>query len=824
MKRSDTKCTIPTASILAIISVTVLFFFPVLFRGETFYAFDSLMTHLPWSPFIPSDFRSNNPLITDPVNLIYPYHKLVKDALVQGKLPLWDPTSFCGIPVNSSGIPLNNPLAFLFTLFLPLTTAHDLLLLVHLFGAGIGMLLYLKIIGLRPYAAVIGSILWMFNGYAMVWLEFEMVTILACSLPLSLYFWERFIKTGSRADCLYLTGAIAISVSSGFPQILVYQFLFFGCYFLYRGIGEFITNRSSMKIGKRSLFSVCIALLIGLGLSANLIVAFFPVLNDTQREIIPFSELYARTGQLPVKYLLTLLYPDFFGNPLLPLPRFTPAALNANPYNNYNELCIYAGVTSLFLVLVAVTGAFKKKHIAFYLASLVLSLWMAMGSPLYYPLVKLVPGLGFSTPTRILYISGFSIVVSAALGADLIFSHSMTRKGLVFLLWCGLAAAFMGFYFYSQTEPGFQWAIGYLNQVGDSQILSDLHNHFKPDSKILIEPLLLMTASFICLSLILWRTGSKIHPLLPLLLICLISVDLMGFGLAYNSRAKELIAYPVTPAIKHLQRDSSKFRIITMGPFLLNSFKPYSFEDAGGYASFYPRRYGEYLHLAQYGTKRAIPEKFSRWISFSRFGSPLFDLLNVKYALLPPDFSIQKSRYELNYKGEIVVMENKFAFPRCFFVPAYVYCDRREKALQAIGNFSRQDFRQAVILETPPPADFALAYSGSAPLNDSTVDILEYQNNRIEIHVKASAEGFIVISDSYHPDWEAEEKGKRFNIYRANYIMRAIPVEKGEHNIILRFNPSQSIAGLTVSAASWACLIGLILFYACRGYLLKKRL
>jgi hypothetical protein len=269
--------------------------------------------------------------------------------------------------------------------------------------------------------------------------------------------------------------------------------------------------------------------------------------------------------------------------------------------------------------------------------------------------------------------------------------------------------------------------------------------------------------------------------------------------------------YPETDAIRFLKKDKSDYRIITYGNFMNNSFAPFDIADVGGYSSLYPRRYGEFLHLSQYGLGVPIPDEFSRWTRFKTFGSPLLDLINTKYILLPPfAASVRNPELELVYEGEIKIYKNKDAFPRVFFVPRYQFCGTRKQAYEAVGACSSSDFRNRVILESMPPTEFRDNNKAMRQKATSKIQIISYKGDRIELDVYTDQKGFLVISDNYHPGWRARVDGQETTVLRGNYIMRAIPIRDGKHKVELTFRPKVLIAGMVITAAGWVVLFALI--------------
>lgn len=786
--------------------LTLIFFYPVLFQGRTFYAFDILRAYYPWSSFSPGFV--NNPLIGDPVNLSFPFSQFVKNWVNQGSFPLWIGLTFCGLPISAGGISLySNPVVFFSYMLFPTLTAHDFVLWFHLLGIGLFMLLYLREMELDIYPALMGAVAWMFNGSAMVWFEWESIAILAFSLPATLYFVERWLKTRSIRHCLFFTLAVVYAVSSGFPHILIYQLLFVSSYTLYRYM---FRGKESGGSGRtiQALLHLGLSIVLGLLGSALFLFSHLASLGDLQRPQIPFWELFQRTGQLPGKYLLTLLFPDFFGSPVLPMC-FTPGRL---PYNNYNELCIYAGIPTLFLA-VACIPYIRRRNVGFFFLTAILALTMAMGSILYYPLAEFIPGLNLSTPTRIVYIFGFSISVLAGLGAQILAGIENRRKRWqVFTLWSLLFGIGVGASVFVQTEGGIEWAASLSGSMIRDRVYAIYKPHFDILSAVITGPLLLMTVSFYVLSAVLFLKTRRLKDRFILFGLVILAFDLMSFAFSYNTVVPKNLAYPVTDAIAFLKKDPSSFRIITYDRFLHNGFSPFGIEDVGGYAPFYPKRYGDYLHLTQHGPDGPLPDYHSRWVMFHTFGSPLLDLVNVKYVLVPKHVVVETAKLELVFEGEIKIYRNKAVFPRVFFVRDYEVYPEEKEVYRATGRFRAEDFRKKVIVEKPPPADFIRDVSEITEMSPQEIRIRAYTPNRIELEVSTASKGFLVIGDNYHPGWRAEVGGKETEILRANYIMRALPLKSGSHRITLTFTPKALIGGVLLTALGWTALLVLILF------------
>ena len=392
-----------TLSIIYILVISFLFFSPVIFKNKTFYAFDCLSYYYPWAG-LDLEYSMKNLLISDPINspAHYPKHIQFQKAIAENIFPFWSNSNFCGTPFNPYTYPLDN---LLFSLF-SITTAHDLLLFLHLIGVGLFTYIYLKQIGLKSLPSLTGSIAWMFNGCVMVWFEAEDTLMMACFLSAILFFIEKLRAKFSGLAFLGLVWVLSLSISVPWIILLIYQMFFIGAYILYRSIPKVNSDFTWSKTIKFCALNGS-AVIISVAITINVFFLYLYQYGDSQRVPFAFNELFQETGQLPLQYLTTLLFPDIFGNPAFSIS-FTPKTSGPQPYNNYSELCIYCGIPTLFLVIACLVH-FRKKFVKFFASTAVVTIFLAMGTFLYYPFAKFIPGLDTTTPTRVLFLFGFGL-------------------------------------------------------------------------------------------------------------------------------------------------------------------------------------------------------------------------------------------------------------------------------------------------------------------------------------------------------------------------------------------------------------------------------
>ena len=99
---------------------------------------------------------------------------------------------------------------------------------------------------------------------------------------------------------------------------------------------------------------------------------------------------------------------------------------------------------------------------------------------------------------------------------------------------------------------------------------------------------------------------------------------------------------------------------------------------------------------------------------------------------------------------------------------------------------------------------------------EGSVELTSYEANRLSYKVRSQQGGVVVFSEIYYPGWTCTIDGQPTDIARANYVLRAIKVPAGEHEVIMTFDPqtvhvTEAIAygALIVLALMLIALLGL---------------
>jgi len=469
---------------------------------------------------------------------------------------------------------------------------------------------------------------------------------------------------------------------------------------------------------------------------------------------------------------------------------------------------------------------------------------IAMGSIIYWPLAKYLPGLSLSTPTRILYISAFSLAVLAALGLQVMLTRPFRARWPIVLI-CLVLTIVTLLTALQMQDPIMQraaiedWLQAY--NIPWSNLSEILAKHYSLTSPVIYQPVIyVILASMLLLGLL--YCNNSLRPFILSAIIALMVADQAAFGWNYNSVTKKSDAYPETPGIRFLKDDSSAFRVASMPQYLLNGMWPFGIETVGGYASFLSRRYGELIQLSVNPKETNLSKiHLKQWYDFSSLDSPILSMLNTKYLLAPPGTKVEQSEsILLVYQGEMDIYENKLVMPRAYFVPDAVNLSSREEAYRTIANFSLEDFRHTVILETSTPVIRVQepkttesnklnsinpedpVYQPSS-LDEGIISEIKYTTNGISLLANAPQDGFLVVSTNFHPGWRVTlntaDGSTVISPLLANYSLMAVPLKAGPQSISFSFHLKWQMAGITISGITWLCLILVSVIYAAQQHI-----
>ena len=131
---------------------------------------------------------------------------------------------------------------------------------------------------------------------------------------------------------------------------------------------------------------------------------------------------------------------------------------------------------------------------------------------------------------------------------------------------------------------------------------------------------------------------------------------------------------------------------------------------------------------------------------------------------------------------------------------------------EALNRLVADDFdpdREVVVhdvADAPPYPTVAQAAANSERATGRAT-IAHEEAQELVIDADASQDGFLLVADTYYPGWFAEVDGRPAPIYRANLMLRAVPLPRGHHTVRFVYDPPGLITGLQITMLSVSLLV-----------------
>jgi hypothetical protein len=748
---------------LLLLIPTIIFFREIIFRTSFF-----------WEDFVVQ---------------YYPFRSFFATSIADGTFPLWNPYTFAGMPFQAD---IQTALFYLPNwLLVPFVSAGkldiwymELLNILHYYLAGITMYYCARSFSLSRVSAAFCAISYVFSGFAIVHAIHPVFISHLALFPLAFLLYRKSIVQHSWLIVILCSFILSQMLLSGSPQLSFYAFFFLFLYSLYEVFTRHQENRDSETTKKafffRATYIFIIIVFLSLGFSAIQLLPTLELSSLSSRAEIAYGKTLE--GQLSWQQIFTLIVPKFFGT-------FNHLDTNnrepywgSGSYNTYWETCIYVGIVTLTLALSYLSFPQKKRYTMFFSGVSLFSLLYSLGDNfiLHKFFYEFIPGFDkFRSVGRF----NFLFVVSMSLLSGFSFQQMLNakeEKEKKKFLWISSAllatVLFISFIVRTSIFDNF-----ILWQVQQNVELKDVpYEYSLPIISAIAQKYTLNSLFIISASLILFFFYSKkklSYSVVVFSVFLFLFIDIYLYGFEQNNSKENPETYfsARKEFVTQIQSEQKQefFRVASRDK---NHF-------------FLDRNQGmlEKIFLLEGYTplslKRIIPPTNSS--SLSR------QLLNTKYALKFSDNTAPKE------SNGVWQLESDSSFlPRVSFVYNYrtFFTPDKESLFMLSPQFNP---REMVALEEEPNISL-----DTIPTNDWTAEIQSYKNNSFTVKVSTPKTGMLLLSEIFYPGWNAYVDGKQTKVYRADWSLRALVVEKGEHVVEMKFEPTPYYSGMKISLAT----------------------
>jgi len=175
------------------------------------------------------------------------------------------------------------------------------------------------------------------------------------------------------------------------------------------------------------------------------------------------------------------------------------------------------------------------------------------------------------------------------------------------------------------------------------------------------------------------------------------------------------------------------------------------------------------------------------------------------------------TKYIIGQDGKLNV--NPAANGPAWFVQKVEYVNSPDEEFQQLENLNTKT--TAIVNKK----DFGDELEGKSDFSVGTVEMIQDIPDDLIYETSNSGEGLLVLSEIWYdgPGWKATVDGKEVPLIRADFLLRAIEVPAGDHEVRLTFKPKSYYLGEKLSLGSTILLGLLIIVYFFRMFQIRKR-
>lgn len=762
-------------------------------------------------------------------------HEAQVYAQESGETPRWTGSLFSGMPTFqiSPSYSSNAPLKALQHVYnLWLVSPVSLVFIMML-----GFYILLLTLNVRWYLAAFGAIAYAFSSYFFIiiaaghiWKFITLAYIPPTIAGVILAYRGRYLLGGALAA---LFGALQIM--SNHVQ-MSYYFLFVICAVVVAYGVEHYRSHTMPRFFKATGVLV-VAALLAVGANASNLYHTYKYSKESMRgghtELTsPDADKSKPAGNgLDKEYItqwsygkmetLTLLIPDSKGGASGPLaeneravkaadPQLRPYLSQVDRYwgdQPFTAGPVYVGALIFFLFVLGcfiVRTPLKWALLVVTLLTIMLSwgknmMWLTDWFIDYFPMYN-----RFRTVSSILVVAEFCMPLLAVLALKKIFDDPsiLSREKRWFYLSGGIVAgiALLAALFPTMFDSFLKdYELEAAGQPGYAELFAGIAEArqavFTADA----------WRSFIIVALgfaVLWLLcQKKLNPTVAMIALVVILVgDMYPVNKRYlNSDnfvmpARKTNPFPMTDADRYILQDKDmNYRVLNAaaGETLASAFSEprtsYYHKSIGGYHAAKLRRYQDLIDRQLVNANPAV-----------------LNMLNTRYIIQPLE------------DGRETVVRNPGALGNAWFVSEVKWVDNADAEMAAITDFdpshtavADRRFAREIGDKVVPPAVGDTIYETG------------YKPDELTYRYRSQQGGLAVFSEIYFPwGWQVTVDGKPVDMARVNYVLRAVNLPAGEHEVIFRFDPPSVH---TTEAIAYVSLFLILAAFVGTGFVAWKR-
>lgn len=771
-------------AVLIFLLVCVLFFAPIFFEGKSMSQHDIVQWEGGAKEVI--DYREQN-----------------------GEEALWTNSMFGGMPAylvstRFSGDMLNIPYR-IFTLGLP-SPAY------LVFASFLSFYIMMLCFGVRPWIAISAALAFGLTGFSIIGIMagHNMKIAAVAFMPLVLGGIHLTFDRNKLWGFILTAIGLALQLKFNHLQITYYLLLMTLIYGLVRLI--YVIKEKTYTDFVKTLGILVVAAILAVGANIGKLWTVYEygqysirgkseLTSDVKERASGLDKEYAFQYSNGIMEPLFLFIPNFFGGASqqdlgsgsnleealrkngLDRRQIKQQVENAPAYWGDQPLTApyYAGAIVVFLFVFSLfylDGKNKYWLLAAFLLGIILS-WGSNLPSVNYLIFDYFPGYNkFRSVTFTIIISVFCMVLSGFLGLEKLISEGWSKHTQKqFLIALGITG---GFALLSAVLAG----IGSYNAPIDERLTSMPEwyiNALRLDRASLLRSDALRTLFFVVsAAALIWfyfkgkvKLNLALIGIAVLVLMDMFLIDKRFIDSDSFKRGSQKSDFQATGADQQVLKDKSDYRVYNLLGGFNDAKTSYHHKSIGGYHGAKMRRYQDLV-------ENGIQNETSNLITGLQSGTPQFNNIQI--------LNMLNTKYFIAGDQAEAVISNPLANGNAWFVSDVKKANNPDEEMNILNDINT---KSTAVIDVTKFQTKETKYSAA-----HIIQLLEYKPNYLKYEATCFQDGLAVFSEIYYPHgWIAKIDGKEVDILRANYVLRALEVSEGEHEIEFEFRPDSYYVG-----------------------------
>ncbi len=810
-----------------------------------------------WGPLL---IRNQVPLLGDLCYLFYPGYVYLREFVLQGHLPLWNPYAACGEPFLADvqrGVfyPVN-----LVYLILPTGRAIVVCSALHFLIAGMGTYGLLRVWRVSRAGALLAAVSYAFNTYTVTKVEFPSQLGGTAFCPVVLAAYALWLQRRDLRTLLLTAVAIGLQFLAGHPEMVFFTSIALVIYALTAGYYDW-RRRNRFRYLVTPLAAV-----VGAGLWALVLAMaqFLPtteaLLSSTRSEA---SNPCLEVSSVHPSSLATLFVPSIQGVGGWGGVCWAPSVM-APSIGGY-----YVGVVPMVVLLAVTVRKIMTWRLpkpdptttppeqaplcAFLVILFAFFFLYAMGwyTPFYSFWRAVIPLVRhFLWPAKCLVCVTLALSCMTGLGLDRLtrdarlltdagkwWQRLLLRRGveLIFLLVAVVVVILiirLNDLFIPLLRKVFNLSLILDDRVNRVPDIS-WNSLFRDSIKL---PMVGMLAAFLLTAYAI-REKSRYRVALILAILSFVDLTISNHYLLQAGPAKALETPSALADQLRLPHELVRMYSIehvvqgpmaeSMGTLLdgqpndvLPISRPESIEQSVPGRSIYSLRqlvYGSFPMVEKvfnvFSIRNFVSKEISR-LAILPIGMNttkslrlrLLALLNCDRFVFMPELPFTMTLGKIQRQAILVRFPNPM--PRAFVVGGVQFCDDERGVL---GGLFSEAFDPWCSALTDAKSVKRNSFPDLMPRKvDHKVLSYQYRPNGLEIQVQSDIAGLLVVSETYDRGWRARVNGQEAPVYKVDYALRGLRVPAGRSTVVMTYAPRTLNLGIALSLSAVVLTVVLI--------------